>query len=71
MENGIEDATVERIRERAYALWEEEGCPSGRAEHHWHRAVAEIAAHDAYGLDAGTIRKMRKSAKGKPKPAQA
>lgn len=71
MENGTEDATVERIRERAYALWEEEGRPAGRAERHWHRAVAEIAARDAYGLDAGAVGKMRKSARGKPKQAQA
>ena len=74
MENGAEDtedATVERIRERAYALWERDGCPSGRAEQHWHQAVAEIAANDAYGLDAGTVRKMRKSAKGGREAPQA
>lgn len=27
-----------RIRERAYFLWRQEGCPDGRAEEHWHRA---------------------------------
>jgi len=71
MENGTEDATVERIRKRAYALWEEEGRPPDRAEHHWHRAVAEIAAQDAYGLDAGAVRRMRRSARGKPNQSQA
>jgi hypothetical protein len=30
------------IRERAYALWEEEGRPDGKDLDHWHRAEAEI-----------------------------
>lgn len=28
----------QRIRERAYFLWRQEGCPEGRADEHWHRA---------------------------------
>lgn len=28
----------ERIRKRAYQLWEEDGGPEGRAEEYWHRA---------------------------------
>jgi hypothetical protein len=32
------------IRERAYEIWEREGRPVGRAEEHWQRAAAEIAA---------------------------
>lgn len=28
----------QRIRERAYFLWREDGCPEGRADEHWHRA---------------------------------
>ncbi len=28
----------ERIRKRAYQLWEEDGAPEGRAEEYWHRA---------------------------------
>jgi hypothetical protein len=28
----------ERVRERAYALWEMEGKPEGRADEYWHRA---------------------------------
>ena len=71
MEDRIDDANVQRIRDRAYALWEQEGRPSGQAERHWTQAVAEIAAQDAYGLDAGTVRKMRKSARAKPKPPSA
>lgn len=33
---------VER-RERAYALWEQEGRPEGRQDDHWHRAGEESA----------------------------
>jgi hypothetical protein len=33
----------QRIRERAYAIWEGEGRPADRAEAHWLRAEAEIA----------------------------
>lgn len=30
------------VRERAYEIWQEEGCPEGRGEEHWLRAEAEI-----------------------------
>jgi hypothetical protein len=33
----------QRIRERAYALWELEGRPDGRDFAHWMRAVLEVA----------------------------
>ncbi len=32
------ERTEQRIRERAYFLWRQEGCPEGRADAHWHRA---------------------------------
>lgn len=31
-----------RIRDRAYAIWQAEGCPDGRHVAHWRRAEAEI-----------------------------
>src|SRR5947207_5704201 len=34
----------DRIRERAYQLWEEAGRPSGRDLEHWARAEAELLA---------------------------
>jgi hypothetical protein len=37
----------ERIKQRAYALWEQEGRPEGRAEEHWRRAEAEVAGVNA------------------------
>ena len=35
-----------RIRERAYAIWEEEDRPEGNDREHWLRAEAEIAAEE-------------------------
>ncbi|MEX0696950.1 MAG: DUF2934 domain-containing protein [Dongiaceae bacterium] len=32
----------DRIRERAYSLWEREGRPHGRQMEHWLRAESEI-----------------------------
>jgi len=32
----------DRIRERAYQIWEEEGRPEGDQEKHWRRAEAEF-----------------------------
>jgi len=37
----------QRIRERAYQLWEEGGRPDGEASNHWHRANEGIAIEDA------------------------
>jgi hypothetical protein len=33
----------QRIRERAYTLWEEAGCPEGRAYEFWHRVRRLLA----------------------------
>jgi len=35
------DKDNEEIRHRAYMIWLYEGQPDGRAEDHWHQAVAE------------------------------
>lgn len=32
----------DRIRDRAYAIWEREGCPDGRREAHWEQARREL-----------------------------
>ena len=29
---------TQRIRERAYDLWQRDGCPAGQADRHWQRA---------------------------------
>jgi len=43
---GLEQA----VRERAYALWEEDGRPDGRADEYWHRALDEHLRERAYVL---------------------
>lgn len=34
----------QRIRERAYQIWESEGCPEGGAERHWEMARKLVEA---------------------------
>ncbi|MGH6924045.1 MAG: DUF2934 domain-containing protein [Propylenella sp.] len=55
------------IRDRAYAIWEEEGRPHGRDWEHWYRALQEIAGPIAApkngGATAAPRAKQRKSAK--------
>ena len=34
----------QQIRERAYQIWEREGCVHGRHEEHWHSAKLELTA---------------------------
>ncbi|MCQ4158913.1 DUF2934 domain-containing protein [Roseomonas sp. GC11] len=65
-ERQIED----RIRQRAYALWEAEGRPEGQEEAHWHRARAEIAAAGAREAPEPAPRKAapRKAAPRKMAP---
>jgi hypothetical protein len=36
-----------RIREIAYFIWLEEGCPSGRDQEHWQRASDRVALLEA------------------------
>jgi len=37
----------DRIRDRAHALWLQEGQPSGQEQRHWEQALAEVDAEDA------------------------
>ena len=43
----MRDDTEERIRIRAHKIWEEDGCPEGRASAHWDIARLAIAMEDA------------------------
>jgi Protein of unknown function (DUF2934) len=38
------------VRERAYFLWEQEGCPEGRGDEYWHRAHHQHLCERAYVL---------------------
>jgi hypothetical protein len=46
MKEREERALEERIRQRAYRLWEEEGRPEGRDEVHWDKAAELVAIED-------------------------
>jgi hypothetical protein len=36
----------QRIRERAYEIWQKAGCPEGASAAHWLQAEAEITAEE-------------------------
>jgi rubrerythrin len=40
------DDREERIRQRAYAIWESEGRPEGEERRHWEKAERELAERD-------------------------
>ncbi|MDR7124564.1 DUF2934 domain-containing protein [Pseudotabrizicola sp. 4114] len=55
------ESEEDRIRMRAYEIWQAMGCPEGRELDTWLLAQIEIAAQDAYGLEAGDIRAMQQT----------
>jgi len=44
----------ERVRQRAYRLWVEEGCPEGRSDVHWDKARELVAVEDNQKLATKT-----------------
>ena len=53
----------EAIRERAHAIWRQEGCPDGKSLAHWLQAEAEIGAEQILGVtDNGKI--IKRSRRG-------
>jgi Protein of unknown function (DUF2934) len=36
----------QRVRERAYEIWQNAGCPEGKSVEHWVQAEDEIAAEE-------------------------
>ena len=46
----MDEELQKRIRDRAHQLWEQEGRPEGRADEHWERARAELAADEREAL---------------------
>jgi hypothetical protein len=50
------------IRERAYAIWEQEGRPEGKGLDHWRQAEAEIGNQKVIGItNDGKILKSSRS----------
>jgi hypothetical protein len=40
---------LERIKQRAYELWQQEGQPEGKQQEHWDQAVREISGNPDQG----------------------
>jgi hypothetical protein len=61
------------IAQRAREIWEREGRPEGRADEHWHRAIAELAQEEAAALRSAenTLRGMAAEEFGKAEAAAA
>jgi Protein of unknown function (DUF2934) len=53
----------EAIRALAYKFWEDEGCPEGRAEAHWLRAMAEFKIPNLTVIENPTSAKSGKKTK--------
>ena len=67
MDNVMQES---QIRERAYAIWEEEGRPDGREWDHWERASYEILARIGVVEEMATPKpKARKTMKSRIKSA--
>lgn len=49
------------IRERAYAIWEAEGCPPDRDQEYWFRAASEIADEHAAATANNPVKRVRRS----------
>src|SRR3954469_19460247 len=52
LEDAMSPEQEDRIKQRAYEIWEREGCPHGRGDVHWSMAVQEIRAEDGWVDDA-------------------
>ncbi|WP_236025170.1 DUF2934 domain-containing protein [Arenibaculum pallidiluteum] len=57
----------ERVRRRAYEIWEREGRPDGRHDEHWVRALAEIVDED---MAAGRLVTDALDTAAAPRPAR-
>ncbi len=60
----MREVTEDRIRERAYALWEADGSPEGRDKQYWELAERELAEEDE--LDVS-----KENARVRPNPLPA
>ena len=50
----MSDDRESRIRQRAHALWEQDGRPEGRHEDHWQQASQEVEGGPAQPQDGET-----------------
>lgn len=64
----------QKIRERAYQIWEQEGRIHGRDEHHWHMAKLELAnasGEASVSIADVPVKKSRRTSKPKADIAAA
>jgi len=61
----------ERVREHAYRLWVEEGCPEGRSEVHWDKARDLVVKEDHHKPAAARAGHDEKPASHVAAPAAA
>ncbi len=59
------------IRERAYAIWEQEGRPAGREYQHWFQAACEIGQTATVQAPAAKARAAAKSTPAKRRTSKA
>jgi hypothetical protein len=64
--SAMTETQIEWVQKRAYALWEEEGRPTGREHAHWEQAMKERAA-----LEGTAASSDGREVKSKPKRAPA
>src|SRR3954469_20397349 len=50
MSSETEQGLDQHVRERAYALWQQDGCPEGHADEYWHGARDQHFRDRAYAL---------------------
>ena len=67
----MEQSLEQRIRERAYTLWLENGCADGNAEQHWIAAERELLAMMTAELPASAAPAARKPSKSRATPTTA
>ncbi|SNB78351.1 Protein of unknown function [Arboricoccus pini] len=61
----------ERIRKRAYEIWQREGEPHGRDQDYWHRAIAELGEEDVGEVEVALpARAADDLAPKRPRPAR-
>ena len=56
----------ERVRERAYFIWEREGRPHGKELEHWNAALRELEAETAKAADPPLENGSADAARAKP-----
>ncbi len=58
----------DKIRQRAYGIWEAEGYPHGRHEDHWRRALSEVEVEPAAAGPANATAAKPALAEAAPAP---